>query len=210
MRWRVETLGLLLAVTQGLVLQTPAPLRGCPPDPLGKISAKIRHMDAQAKELFALYMAEQRLNGTEFSHLCHEAVPWLPTGPGPALRRGALPALARTLQRLRGALQTIGTQQQVLSAPGAALHETLYSAQAAVGGLLSNVACALEGAVPPAPVGPGAPKLFHQRIEGCKVLRSYSQFLEALVKRLQRAPRALAARRKGQRGARRNAAPAGR
>ncbi|KAM7144576.1 leukemia inhibitory factor-like [Macrochelys suwanniensis] len=195
MLWNVETLGFLLAVTQGLFIQclarvnsSTAPCRGCHRNSLGKVTAKTRQMEREAKELFKSYLTHQGLLSPDLRRLCNEAVQWFPTEniteqPEVVM----LQELSRTLEHMKDALENIGKQQQVLSTRSAALLRTLQSTQWAVRGLLSNTGCALclKGVSPSSrhtPERPAATNAFQQKIDGCKVLWNYSKFLEKLAR----------------------------
>ncbi|XP_067406409.1 leukemia inhibitory factor-like [Emydura macquarii macquarii] len=144
-------------------------------------------MEKEAKNLFQSYLVHQGLHLSKLGCRCYEPVKWFPMGNVTAQPMAVtLQELYRTMAHMRDALQTIRKQQQVLNAPDAALHSELQSAQWAVGGLLSNIGCALclQGTSPTpraTPERPATTNAFQQKLEGCKVLWNYSEFLQALV-----------------------------
>ncbi|CAM5160625.1 unnamed protein product [Eretmochelys imbricata] len=220
MLWNVETLGFLLAVTQGLFIQclarvnsSTAPCRGCHRNSLGKITAKTRQMEKEAKELFRSYLTHQGLLPPDLRQLCNEAVQWFPTeNIRDQPKSVMLQELYRTLEHMKDALENIGKQQQVLSTPGAALLGKLQSTRWSVRGLLSNTGCALclKGVSPNSrgiPERPVATNAFQQKIDGCKVLWNYSKFLEKLVRGSgENAPQGLRDQRKRRKGTKRKEA----
>lgn len=141
-----------------------------------------------ASVCFYFQLVHQGLRPPNLGQLCYEPVKWFPmrnvTDQPTAVM---LQELYRTMAHMRDALQTIRKQQQVLNVPDAALHSELQSAQWAVGGLLSNIGCALclQGTSPTSrttPERPATMNAFQQKLEGCKVLWNYSRFLQALVR----------------------------
>uniref|UniRef100_A0A452H3N0 Leukemia inhibitory factor n=1 Tax=Gopherus agassizii TaxID=38772 RepID=A0A452H3N0_9SAUR len=217
MPWNVKTLSFLLALSQGLFIQclahvnsSTAPCRGCHRNSLDKITAKTRHMEKEAKELFRSYLTHQGLLTSELRRLCDEAIQWFPTeNITDQPKMVMLQELYRTLVHMKDALENIKKQQQVLSTPGAALLGRLESTQWAVRGLLSNTFCALclKGVLPNSrrtPERPAVTNTFQQKIDGCKVLRNYSKFLEKLARGSgKKAPQALRDQRKRRKGTKR-------
>ncbi|CAM9550069.1 unnamed protein product [Bubo scandiacus] len=189
MRCVGRPLGVLAAVTKGLFILWAVPGQGGrPPQPptLQQIHALVRHMAEDAQELFTFYEENQHL---AINNLCrtNRHPEWLRgTVSGP----GGLRGLRGTMARMAQELQDITRHQRDLNPPGAEILRRLASTHLKVRGLLSN----LEGLFPPSsprpsrrpPPGPTAPtKVFRQKLEGCRILWSYSRFMAKLSAQLE-------------------------
>ncbi|NXJ00762.1 ONCM protein, partial [Psophia crepitans] len=127
---------------------------------------------------------------------------------GPVTGPRGLRALRRTMTRMAQALQDITRHQRDLNPPGAEILRRLASTHLKVRGLLSN----LEGLFPSPssrpgrqpPPGPTAPtKVFQQKLEGCRILWSYTRFMTKLNAQLEaRSRRGRREKRRSHRGSR--------
>ncbi|XP_049660117.1 oncostatin-M [Accipiter gentilis] len=207
MRCDGRPLGVLAAVTKGLFILWAVPGHGgrpLQPPTLQQIQALVRHMAEDAQELFAFYEEDQHL---AFNHLCRTNRPpeWL---RGPVMGPGGLRGLRETMVRMAQALQDITRHQRDLNPPGAEILRRLASTHLKVRGLLSN----LEGLFPAPsprpghrpPPGPTPPtKVFRQKLEGCRILWSYSRFMAKLNTQLEaRSRRGRREKRRPHRGSR--------
>ncbi|NXC41161.1 LIF factor, partial [Penelope pileata] len=196
------------AVAKGLFLLWAVPAHGTQPPSLQQIHALVRHMAEDAQELFVLYEQEQHLA----FNLCrpNTSLEWL---RGTLVSgTGGLRALHRAMAHMDRALQDIARHQSDLSPPGAPILQRLSSARLKVRGLLSNLEGFLQArGLSPAAVPPTRPMaatgVFQQKLEGCRVLWSYTRFLARLSAQLQaqgvRARREERERRRGGRRGRR-------
>lgn len=122
-------------------------------------------------------------------------------GPGPGLLRG----LRGTMTRMSQALQDITRHQRDLNPPGAEILRRLARTHLKVRGLLSN----LEGLFPDSSPRPGSrpppsptasTKVFQQKLQGCRILWSYSRFMAKLNAQLE--ARSRRQKRRSHRGSR--------
>ncbi|NXG54638.1 ONCM protein, partial [Hemiprocne comata] len=195
------------AVTKGLLILWAVPgQEGRPPQTptLQQVQALVRHMAEDAQELFTFYEEDQ---GLAISHLCRTNNPpeWL---RGPVTGPGGLRRLQGTMACMAQALQDITRHQRDLNPPGAEILRRLASTHLKVRGLLNN----LKGLYPDPsprpgcrpPPGPTAPtKVFRQKLEGCRILWSYSRFMAKLNTQLEvRSRRARWERQRAHRGSR--------
>ncbi|XP_014794270.1 PREDICTED: leukemia inhibitory factor-like [Calidris pugnax] len=199
MRCNGRPLGVLAAVTKGLFILWAVPGQGgrpLQPPTLQQIQALVRHMAEDAQELFTFYEENQ---GLAIHHLCRTNHPpeWL---RGPVAGSRGLRGLQGTMARMSQALQDITRHQRDLNPPGAEILRRLASTHLKVRGLLSN----LKGLFPAPSSNPGlrprptAPtKVFQQKLEGCRILWSYSRFMAKLNAQLE--ARSRRARREKQR-----------
>ncbi|XP_061866223.1 uncharacterized protein LOC133627088 isoform X2 [Colius striatus] len=189
MRCARQPLGVLAAVTKGLLILWAVPGQGArplKPPTLQQIQALVRHMAEDAQELFTFYKEDQRLT---INDLCHNKQPpeWLQIpGPWPE----GLWQLRRTMTNMSWALQDISRHQRDLNPPGAEILRRLDRTHLKVRGLLSNLDGFLQAPRPwpdrRPPPGPTAPtRVFWQKVEGCRVLCSYACFMDKLSTREQ-------------------------
>ncbi|KAM6297903.1 oncostatin-M [Aegotheles albertisi] len=189
MRRDGRPLGVLVAVTKGLLILWAVPGQGgrpLHPPTLQQVQALVRLMAKDAQELYAFYKKDQ---GLAIDRICRTNRPpeWL---QGPVLGPGGLRGLREPMTRMAQALQDITRHERDLNPPGAEILRRLAKTHLKVRGLLSN----LEGlypdpSLPPGrqpPPGPTAPtKVFQQKLEGCRILRSYSRFMAKLNAQLE-------------------------
>ncbi|XP_030316576.1 oncostatin-M isoform X2 [Calypte anna] len=161
--------GVLGAVTKGLLILWAVPGQGGRP----LQPPTLQQVQALEKD-----------QGLAIGHLCRTNRPpeWL---RGPSLGTRGLRGLRGTMTHMAQALQDITRHQRDLNPPGAEILRRLASAHLKVRGLLNN----LEGLypapspqptrrLPPSPTAPT--KVFRQKLEGCRILWSYSRFLVKL------------------------------
>lgn len=131
---------------------------------------------------------------------------WLRGKMGP--RERDLRALHSTMTRMDRELQDIARHQGDLHPPEAAILHRLRSTRMKVRGLLVHLRGTMEarGIIPPTappPRRPAASKVFQQKMEGCRVLWSYTRFMDNLRAHMEaqgtRARREEKGRRKGRR-----------
>ncbi|XP_021268759.1 uncharacterized protein LOC110406506 isoform X2 [Numida meleagris] len=201
MRHNARPLGVLAAVAKGLLLLWAVPTRSAQPPSPQQTQALVRHMAEDAQDLFELYEQEQHLA----YNLCrtNSTLEWLRGTLGP--RDRDLRALHSAMSRMERELQDIARHQRNLHPPGAAILRHLQSARLKARGLLAHLQDTMEarGLVPataPPARRPAASRVFQQKLEGCRVLWNYAQFMAKLSARLE--ARALRARRE-ERGRRR-------
>ncbi|XP_009555660.2 uncharacterized protein LOC104056145 [Cuculus canorus] len=189
MRCDGRPLGVLAVVTKGLFILWAVPGQGTRPlqsPTLQQVQALVRQMAEDAQELFTFYEDNQRL---AIHNICRTNHPpeWL---RGPVLGPRGLRGLQGTMARMSQALQVIIRHQRDLNPPGAEILRRLASTHLKVRGLLSN----LQGLFPgpssqpghrplPSPTAPT--KVFRQKLEGCRILWSYSRFMAKLNAQLE-------------------------
>ncbi|XP_068767317.1 leukemia inhibitory factor-like [Struthio camelus] len=188
MRCNARPLGVLAAVAEGLLLLCAVPAnasRSAQPSYLQQTHSLVRHMAEDAQELFVFYETNQRLN---VNKICRSSkwLEGLPRGDvADPLAPGALQDLYGAMEHVERALQTILQHQRELNAPGAELLRRLTATHLKVRGLLNNLEGLLRawGIAPlrvALPQKPAVTKVFQQKLEGCKVLWSYSRFMSKL------------------------------
>ncbi|XP_067163420.1 leukemia inhibitory factor-like [Apteryx mantelli] len=188
MRCNARPLGVLAAVAKGLLILCTVPTnasRSSQASYLQQTHSLVRHMAEDAQELFAFYESNQSLN---VNNICqsNKWVEWLPQWDVADLQApSALQELYGAMEHMHQALQTILQHQRDLNAPGAKLLQRLTSTHLKVRGLLNNIEALLRahGVVPvhiTLPEKPVVTKVFQQKLEGCKVLWSYSRFMSKL------------------------------
>uniref|UniRef100_A0A8C6YMK9 Uncharacterized protein n=1 Tax=Nothoprocta perdicaria TaxID=30464 RepID=A0A8C6YMK9_NOTPE len=140
-------------------------------------------------EVTTLLVSSQESNqGLTMPKLCRSSkwVEWLPRGNmAELLVPSTLQELHGAMEHMDHALQTISQHQRDLNAPGSELLRRLANTHLKVRGLLNNIETLLraQGIVPihiSLPQKPAVTKVFQQKLEGCKVLWSYSRFMSKL------------------------------
>ncbi|KAM6111972.1 LOW QUALITY PROTEIN: oncostatin-M [Pterocles gutturalis] len=189
MRHDARPLRLLAAVTKGLLILWAVPSQGgrpLQPPTLQQVQALVRHMAEDAHELFIFYEKDQHLT---INHICRTNRPpeWL---RGPVPGPGGLRGLRGTMTRMAQALQDIIRHQRDLNPPGAEILRRFASTHLKVRGLLSNLDGLFPAPSPPSgrspPPGPTAPpRVFQQKLEGCRTLWSYARFMAKLSAQLE-------------------------
>ncbi|NWR80549.1 ONCM protein, partial [Centropus unirufus] len=171
-------------VTKGLLILWVVPGQGgrpLQPPTLQQVQALVRHMAEDARELFTFYEKDQ---GLAIHNICRTNHPpeWL---RGPVLGPKGLRGLQGTMAHMSQALRVIIQHQHDLNPPGAEILLRLASTHLKVRGLLSN----LQGLFPAPSSQPGhqppasptaSTKIFQRKLEGCRILWSYSRFMAKL------------------------------
>ncbi|XP_029427691.1 uncharacterized protein LOC115073421 [Rhinatrema bivittatum] len=190
-----KRLGLLPGVLYGLILcmkpvtTSPTPCLGCGNQTLIQSRDKAQLMESPAQELFMAYVFEQDLQSYDF--ICDEPVAWFPAkGMSKLPKMQMLKEIYRTLLNLGTAFVVMVEQQTALN-PESSLLEKLNAAERSVKGLESNIFCylcskkAFSDKIFPSDM-PSTADVYDQKREGCRVLKSYSEFIKEVFVGLKR------------------------
>nr|XP_056715030.1 oncostatin-M-like [Euleptes europaea] len=151
---------------------------------LSQTKLLIMHIEGRTKQLYETYMTHQGLHSLP-THLCQHKISWFPKGDITKKTGSMLRRLHKTLAHVHNSLAVIREQQRALNHRNSLLLEELKAARLSVKGLLQNTKCALglRGQTPTSisPLTrPTDPPSFDAKINGCRVLWNYSQFISHL------------------------------
>ncbi|XP_063000429.1 leukemia inhibitory factor-like [Elgaria multicarinata webbii] len=186
---------LLILLSMTLVDSNPNVCQKCSKgsDPLNKTKLKIIMMSQDTQDLYNSYLTHENL--LDVSHqFCNVApVPWFPNrNINRAPESSMLQDLHKTLIYLDDYFAGLLMQQQERRQPTEpALFKKMENASLSVKGLLYNVQCALciRGLVPDSVTPPGRTlhtSDFYRKIDGCRLLSSYSNFIRNLARAFNR------------------------